>query len=95
MNKTELINEAYALCDKTLTPRQIKIAIDCLETVIYNCLKGGISGISLGKIGRLRLVDRAPRTCRNPHTGEAISLPARRTVKLSPSKALKEALNQE
>lgn len=40
-------------------------------------------------IGKLKLKSRAARTGRNPQTGAALQIPARRTVRLSPAKSLK------
>jgi len=43
-------------------------------------------------IGKLVLVDRAARQGRNPRTGEAIQIPAKRVVKFRVSKACKDAV---
>lgn len=43
-------------------------------------------------IGSFKVVERAARKCRNPQTGEEISVPARKAVKYVPSKKLKDRL---
>lgn len=43
-------------------------------------------------IGSFKVIERAARTCRNPRTGEEISVPARKVVKFSLSKKLKDRL---
>ncbi len=43
-------------------------------------------------IGRLVRVDRKARTGRNPATGEAIKIPAKKVVKFRVSKAVKDAI---
>ncbi|MFM0265624.1 HU family DNA-binding protein [Paraburkholderia sediminicola] len=43
--------------------------------------------------GRFAVHDRAPRMGRNPGTGEAVPIPARRVVKFNPSDALTTAVN--
>ncbi len=43
-------------------------------------------------LGRLRLVNRKARMGRNPMTGEAIKIPARKAVRFSVAKAVKEAI---
>ena len=43
-------------------------------------------------IGSFKVVERAARTCRNPRTGEEITVPARKVVKFTPSKKLKDRL---
>lgn len=40
-------------------------------------------------VGKLKLKQRAARTGRNPQTGAALEIPARRTVRLAPAKSLK------
>ena len=51
-------------------------------------------GVRLPKLGSLALTHRAPRTGRNPKTGEAIRIPARKTVKFTPSQALLDKIYQ-
>ncbi|MEK6758251.1 MAG: HU family DNA-binding protein [Deltaproteobacteria bacterium] len=43
-------------------------------------------------IGKLVLVDRKPRTGRNPRTGETIEIPAKQVVKFRIAKACKDAI---
>ncbi len=44
-------------------------------------------------LGVLRVVKLKARTARNPRTGEAVSVPAKKTVRFRPYKDLREALN--
>ena len=46
----------------------------------------------LAAIGRLVRVDRKARTGRNPATGEAIKIPAKKVVKFRVAKAVKDAI---
>ena len=48
---------------------------------------------TLGNLGKLKTVERAERTARNPKTGEGIKVPAKTAAKYSPSKYMKEKLN--
>ncbi len=43
-------------------------------------------------IGKLKVSDRKARTGRNPRTGKAIDIPAKRAVTFTVAKALKDAL---
>ena len=45
-------------------------------------------------LGSIKVKERAARKGRNPRTGEEVAVPAKRTVKLLPGKALREALNE-
>lgn len=55
--------------------------------------KGG--EILLPGLGKLKAVVMPPRKGRNPRTGEAIDIPARRVVKFVPGKALRELVQEE
>jgi DNA-binding protein HU-beta len=52
--------------------------------------KGGI--VRLIGFGTFAVKQRQARTARNPRTGEAIQVPAKRVIRFSPGKALKEAV---
>ncbi|MBM9537235.1 HU family DNA-binding protein [Desulfobulbus alkaliphilus] len=44
--------------------------------------------VTLSGFGSFSVVDRAPRTGRNPKTGEAVPIPSRRVVKFRPGREL-------
>jgi DNA-binding protein HU-beta len=48
--------------------------------------------VQLVGLGKLRVVDRAARSGRNPRTGETLALPASRSVKFKASKSLSAAV---
>jgi DNA-binding protein HU-beta len=50
--------------------------------------------VRLPNVGTFSLDTRASRTGRNPQTGEKIKIPAKRVVKFSATKGLKEVLNK-
>ena len=49
--------------------------------------------VSIGKLGKLKVVHRAARKGRNPSTGEEIQIEAKNTGKYEPSKYMKQKLN--
>lgn len=51
-------------------------------------------GVRLPNVGTFSLNKRAARTGRNPQTGATIKIPAKRVVKFSTAKSLKELLNK-
>lgn len=59
--------------------------------MIQSALKKGYR-IPLPGIGKIQVRQSKARMGRNPATGEAIKIPAKRRVRLTPSKALKEAV---
>ena len=63
------------------------------ELAVKETKKSGVC--VLPGIGRLVRVDRKARMGRNPATGEPIKIPAKRAVKLTPAKSLKEAFNKK
>ena len=89
MNKTELIAavaESAGLTKKD-TERVINAAIDAITDALVKGDKVQISGF-----GTFEIKDREARVGRNPHTKEAIDIPATRVPTFKPSKALKDTV---
>jgi len=92
MTKKELIDELHAVY-----PGMKKSALgDLLDTIgrmVGEALE--LDGeITLPRIGKFSVGRRAARTGRNPRTGEAIEIPARRVVRFKPAKCLREAVEE-
>jgi len=51
-------------------------------------------GVRLPRIGTFSVTWRAARTGRNPKTGQAIKIPARKAVKFTPSQSLTDKIGQ-
>ena len=89
MNKTELISacaESTGLSKKD-SERVLNAAIDAITASLVNGDKVQISGF-----GSFETKDREARMGRNPHTKEAIEIPATRVPGFKASKALKDAV---
>ena len=87
MNKTELIAavaESAGLSKKD-TERVVNAALDTITTALCKGEKVQISGF-----GTFEVKDREARVGRNPHTKEAIEIPATRVPAFKASKALKD-----
>jgi DNA-binding protein HU-beta len=69
-----------------------KQAVIALETVTKMAYREAKNGFPLPGIGKLVIVDRKARVGRNPKTGEAIQIPAKRVLKFRVAKAAKEAV---
>ena len=69
-----------------------KQAGEILEHVAALAYKHAKDTFTLPGIGKLVLRDRAARMGRNPKTGEAIQIPAKRVVKFRVAKAAKDAI---
>ena len=89
MNKTELISiaaESAGLTKKD-TERVLNAAIDAITVALAKGEKVQLSGF-----GTFETKDREPRVGRNPHTREAIEIPATRVPTFKASKSLKDTV---
>ncbi len=90
MNKNEL---AAAVADKSgLGKGEATAAVEAVFATITETLKSGGDVRVLG-FGNFVVQQRAATTGRNPMTGQAVDIPAKRVPKFSAGKALKEAVN--
>lgn len=72
-----------------LTKVQVRSFLESQAGLAYKQAK---NGFTLPGLGKLVLVNRKARMGRNPATGEAIKIPAKRVVKFRVAKAAKEAI---
>ena len=87
MNKTELITLAAQNAGMTRkdAERVINAAIDAVTAALVNGDKVQLSGF-----GSFEVKDREARMGRNPHTKEAVEIPATRVPAFKASKVLKD-----
>ena len=89
MNKADIANAVHEKLGGTKV--QAEGVVDTvIESIVETLSKGG--EVSISGLGIFSTKGRAARQARNPRTGEAISVPARRVPKFRPAKALKEAV---
>jgi DNA-binding protein HU-beta len=69
-----------------------KVAVQILEDLATLAYKEAKNSFTLPGLGKLVLVQRKARMGRNPQTGEAIKIPAKKVVKFRVAKAAKEAI---
>jgi DNA-binding protein HU-beta len=87
LSKSQLASELAA--KNGLTKKAGAEILDSLATLAY---KHARNTFTLPGIGKLVLVNRKARMGRNPKTGEAIAIPAKKVVKFRVAKAAKEAI---
>lgn len=89
MNKADLIEAVAASSDITKTK-----AGEVIDTVFAEIEKSLATGseVTLVGFGTFGVTKRAARTGRNPKTGEAIKIEAKKVPKFRPGKGLREAL---
>jgi DNA-binding protein HU-beta len=89
MTQTQLVRKLAEVGE--VSNKQSRSILDTLsEIAISEVKKNGV--FVLPGIGRLVRVDRKARLGRNPATGEAIKIPAKKVVKFRVAKAAKDAI---
>lgn len=89
MNKAELI-EAIAK-DAGTSLSAVGRVLNALTSQVNKALKRG-DEVTIPGIGKLTVTERAARKGRNPRTGEAVTIAAKKAVKFAAAKALKDAV---
>jgi DNA-binding protein HU-beta len=69
-----------------------KQSVAFLESLVQLAYKNAKNTFTIPGLGKLVLVNRAARMGRNPATGEAIKIKAKRVVKFRVAKAAKDAI---
>ena len=91
MTKADIVNE---IAEQTgLTKTDTALVVEGMLKSISNALVNG-KNIEIRGFGRFKVKQRAPRTARNPRTGEAVPIPARKVPIWQPSDELKERVAQ-
>jgi DNA-binding protein HU-beta len=75
-----------------ITKKQAAAAYDKLVEVAVKGAKQEEKGLTLPGLGKVKLIKRPARMGRNPATGEAIKIKAKKVVKIVACKALKDAI---
>jgi DNA-binding protein HU-beta len=87
MTKTQLV--AKVAEKASITKKAAAELMDFIAEVAYKEAK---NSFTLPGLGKLVLVQRKARMGRNPATGEAIKIPAKKVVKFRVAKAAKDAI---
>jgi DNA-binding protein HU-beta len=89
MNQSELIR---ALAEESeVTQVQAKVMLEALGNIVLKEIKSGET-VALPVLGRFSSKASAERKCRNPRTGEEMTVPAKTKIAFSPSANAKEAV---
>lgn len=91
MTKAELIDKIAS--GAGLSKADASRALDTMLDAIKSTLKKG-QKVTLVGFGTFSVSKRKARKGRNPKTGQAINIPARKTPKFSAGKALKDAIKK-
>jgi DNA-binding protein HU-beta len=86
MTKSKIV---AALAEKVEVPKKTSAAY--LEALASMAHKEAKNGFTIPGVGKLVIRNRKARIGRNPQTGEAIKIPAKRVLKFVVAKAAKDA----
>lgn len=89
MNKADLATKVQGVLGGTKV--QAEQVVETIIDTVVDALKGG-DEVSIAGLGIFSTKMRPARQGRNPRTGESIQVPAMRTPKFRPAKALKDAV---
>ena len=91
MNKAQLV--ARVARDTGLTRKDVLRVLDGVLETIGRALKKG-EPVKLVDFGTFLVTRRKPRAAHNPHTGEAMRVPARRAPRFSAGKGLRAIVRE-
>jgi len=85
MNKNDLV--ASIAKSAKISRKTATLGLNGLLSSLAAAIKEG-KRVTLTGFGSFSIVERAPRTGRNPKTGETVPIPPRRAIKFRPGKEL-------
>ena len=91
ITKDQLIADLAEAVDAPKTT--VRALLDQLSPVVTDQLENG-GEITLPGVGKLKVTERPARTGRNPSTGAAIEIAAKKVIKLVVAKGLTDAVNK-
>ena len=90
MNKSELI--AKIAQDTSLSKKQVEDVLKSLSTNIKDEVSAN-GEFTLQDVGKFKVNDKPATERRNPRTGEKFTTVAKKVVKITPAKILRDAVN--
>ena len=88
MTKQDLIKHLASHAE--VSNKQAESVLNALTITILDTVRAG-NELTITDLGKFGSADRSAKSGRNPRTGEAIQIAAKRVPKFSPAKALKDA----
>ncbi|MDR1834521.1 MAG: HU family DNA-binding protein [Fusobacteriaceae bacterium] len=93
MTKKEFVDLYFAEGDFSTKAEAERKAVAFVATIEKALAKG--EEVSFLGFGKFKVVERAPRTCRNPQTGKEMKVPAKKAVKFTAGKDLGVLVNKK
>lgn len=91
ITKKDIVREATLNLDE-YKQKEVSVIFDA----IMDAMKGFIGSeekVFINQFGTFDVLERAPRNCRNPQTGETMVSPAKKVLKFKAAKSVKDSLN--
>lgn len=93
MTRSDLVEDLAARFDQ-LTQRDAELAVKTILDAVSDALVRG-QRIEIRGFGSFSVTRRPPRLGRNPRSGEAVHIPAKRVPHFKPGKALREDVDRD
>jgi len=91
MTKADIAENIQAITD--LTKKESAVLMEAVFSIMKKTLESG-ENLKISGFGSFIVKKKADRRGRNPQTGEAMTIEARRILKFKPSGLLKDAINK-
>lgn len=92
MTKADIIETVSGKCG--FSKKESAELVECVFSLIKGCLESG-EDLKISGFGKFEVKQKNPRRGRNPQTGEALEISARRILSFKPSQLLKAAVNKD
>lgn len=92
MTKADIIETVSDNCG--FSKKESSELVECVFSLIKGCLESG-EDLKISGFGKFEVKQKNSRRGRNPQTGEALEISARRVLSFKPSQLLKSALNND
>ena len=90
MTKADLIETVSGTCG--FSRKESADLVECVFSLVKECLKSG-EDLKISGFGKFEVKQKNSRRGRNPQTGEALEITARKILSFKPSQLLKVAVN--
>lgn len=97
MNKNELFDTAFKYASEQVNGGISQKAGKAMFEAVFGTIAAALANgedVSLAGFGCFKIVSREERQCRNPRTGEAMTIPARKAVRFFPFSRVKNAVKK-
>lgn len=92
MTKADIVEKVSDTCG--YSKKESSELVECVISLIKECLESS-EDLKISGFGKFEVQQKKARRGRNPQTGEALEISARKIITFKPSQLLKTALNND